>query len=364
MQIRHGVLSRVLGVVLAVAAVALTGCAPAAADACVSGRLEYTAPVAEDGGTERTVPARSSTVQVWAASSSDGRRALVHEAGLDDDGRFEVCARNRSLVDVELRFLAQHEGLWRVVSEGEEVVARFTAEDVGTTVAAGQHHDIGTIAVPDDEAGAWRIVDAVTDLYDARATESPCWAAQSRTDCAEATYVWPASDPENAGFWDHATDRIVLGRDDANSRHLILHETGHWWQNQLYADDFPDVVNCDTHYIDTPSSPSCGWTEGFADAVAAQVLGDRVYVSDSGEVSPFEESVGTAWAGGDSTQGNVAATLLDLWALQEKGEGWASSIAFMTGHPSADLGAYIADRYPQRPATVSDILRRHGIDLG
>lgn len=361
---------RVLGLAVIVAGLGLTGCAPSsgpapdAADrACVRGTVEYTLASAEDGGAEETSPARSSAWQLWAATTQGGERALVVQGEVAADGGFEGCAQGAGLIDAQLRLRAERPGLWRVIGEGPgSEVAEFR-RDVGT-VAAGAEREMGVIPVPADRAGAWRIADAVTDLYRARATDSPCWSARRSSGCSAVTFVWPARDPADAGFWDPESGRIVLAAQDPASRHLILHELGHWWQNELYDGAFPEVTDCSPHYVDQPSSPSCAWTEGFADAVAAHVLGDRRFVSPDGTSTAFEAGGGAPWPGGDSTQGDVGAALLDLWALPGAREGWAASVAFMTGRPSADLGAYVADRYPRRPAAVTRILSRHGIDLG
>ncbi|NHA00736.1 hypothetical protein G5V59_14020 [Nocardioides sp. W3-2-3] len=126
------------------------------------------------------------------------------------------------------------------------------------------------------------------------------------------------------------------------------------------------MVNaCNPHYIDRASSESCAWTEGFADAVAAKVLGDRQYVyPDANKApAPFEPSGCTAgqqcaWPGGRATQGNVGAAMLDLWAADG---GWNSGFAAMATEVSPGVKAYFAHRYPSPGSTVTGIYDRHGL---
>ncbi|GAA1139508.1 hypothetical protein F4556_006928 [Kitasatospora gansuensis] len=71
---------------------------------------------------------------------------------------------------------------------------------------------------------------------------------------------------------------MVPAAEDADSRHTILHETGHWLQFKL-----PDTASRARRTVRTisstrPAPKGCAWTEGFGDVVAARTLGDYRYV--------------------------------------------------------------------------------------
>ncbi|WP_410650348.1 hypothetical protein [Amycolatopsis sp. cmx-4-54] len=108
--------------------------------------------------------------------------------------------------------------------------------------------------------------------------------------------------------------------------------------------------NCIPHYVEKRSSESCAWTEGFADAVAAYALGDYRYVRDDGTSVGFENDGPTpGWDDGDTVQGRVGSSLLDLWAPDgPDGGNWNRTIALMTRHFSQDFREYFTE---DRPAT-------------
>ncbi|WP_410657013.1 hypothetical protein [Amycolatopsis sp. lyj-112] len=110
---------------------------------------------------------------------------------------------------------------------------------------------------------------------------------------------------------------VFLGNTMPDSKHLVLHEAGHWLQWQLYGRDFPEVDRCNPHYVEKSSSESCAWTEGFADAVAAYALGDYRYVYE------------------------------DLWAARgPDGGNWNRTIALMTRDFSQDFREYFTEDRP------------------
>ncbi len=329
----------------------------------MTGALQYTWESAEDGDEEggpvpMTAPVRASDWQLWPAEETERAGEPLASGVTDGEGAFEACVDGELPDSATLRFPASSQGLWQVVDDIGGQVHAFSVPVTGS--------DLGTLDVPAQEAGAWKIVDVTDDFYAARATGSACWTAAETEDCTPLTFVWAAG-REDGGYFDvGGSDSPILAGEDAASRHTIVHEAGHWWQWLLYGGRFPRVTGCTPHFVEKPSSPSCGWTEGFADAVAAHVLGDRVYVHGTGYVSRLDGpdgEGGPAWPGGATTQGNVGAALLDLWQLRE---GWEEDIAAMTGEPSADLAEYVTE---DRPAAglpldgdVRKVLRRHTTD--
>lgn len=351
---------------------------PALENPCVTGGLATSVLDAESGEDE-TRPAASAT---WTLDSSTGEE-LAH--GLtDSDGRFTACAAASGAgasvgstattngAGVTLTFSAERPSLWMVAhpDDADEVWSFTTAEvDLGTTPT-----DLGTVTVPASMGGAFEISAAASELYARRATDSPCWTAHERTEaeCQRAVFTW-ADDvaDDDGGFWDAAdTGHIVLAAADASSRSVIVHELAHWWQNELYGGAFPVVTDCTPHYIDRPSSPSCAWTEGFADAVSGWVLDRRDFVTTDGDAIPFVPEGTAAFPGGGSTQGNVAAALLDLWALDAKdGDGtWAADVQLLNTHVDDDFTGWFtrsrADAGLPTSGDAAEIVRTHGIDIG
>jgi len=99
------------------------------------------------------------------------------------------------------------------------------------------------------------------------------------------------------------------------------------------------VTGCNPHYIEKSSSISCAWTEGFADAVAAYVLGDYRYVYDDGNEFSIANNLTTPnWDRGDTVQGRVGASLLDFWAASgPDGGNWDRTIDLMSREFSQDF---------------------------
>lgn len=319
----------------------------------MTGALQYTWASAEDGskatGPERvTAPVRASDWELRAGEE------VLATGTTDDAGAFEACAPTLP-AGTTLRFPASSRGLWQVVDDIGGRVHTFTIPVTGS--------DLGTVDVPAEQAGAWKIVDVAGDFYERRGTDGRCWSAAETTDCSRLTFVWAAGRKDGGYFDVRDSDDPVLAGEDAASRHTIVHEAGHWFQWLLYDGRFPRVTDCTPHFIEKVTSRSCAWTEGFADAVAAYVLGDRVYVHDDGFVQHLEPTPALPVAGGDAVEGNVAASLLDLWALEG---GWEQDIAAMTGAPSADLREYVAQDRPAAGLSfdqdVRDVLREHTID--
>lgn len=289
-----------------------------------------------------TSPSRSAN---WELASESG--TTLDSGLIDADGTFHACADADDLTSAELIFTASHQGLWEVLDDVDGDVHTFTTE-VPDRATTQDDTDLGELEVPEDAAGAFKIVDVLTDLYDLRATDSPCWTAHQTTakDCSTLTFVW-STDRDDGGYFDLGeSDAILLTGEDAASTHVVLHEAGHWWQWQLYGEEFPEVTNCDPHYIDQATSPTCAWTEGFADAVAAWTLGDREFVHSDGTVQAMEPDDETPFDAGADVQGNVGAALLDLWELDGPDGTWDANIHLMTDEFSEDFDDYFTNARP------------------
>ena len=355
---------------LIASAALLSGCAsspghePASDQSCLTGTVVYEHYDAESGSTP-SLPAPSAT---WTLSAVDGGGAAVSATGSTAlDGSFEACVDGGPIYNATVTVSAENEGVWRVVDTYDEsTVFAFSSEPVAEVSGV---IDLETLAAPDDVAGAFKAADSVSRLYAARGMDTPCWTPNLATlaECRPVVVSWNSEVPENeGGWWDPEGDKIVLAGADPSSQHLVLHEMGHWWSGELYGGWFPEVTGCEQHFVDHPSTPSCAWTEGFADAVAAWVLGDRAYVLADGTVTPFEAGEGLPWEGGDITQGNVAAAPLDLWAFDGPDGTWGANISLMLEHPSSDFREYFLEDRPaaglSATGEAADLLLPYGID--
>ncbi|AKU18833.1 metalloprotease [Luteipulveratus mongoliensis] len=261
------------------------------------------------------------------------------------NGSFNACYSAGPLAKAYVRFTSASTATWRVITSETGGVYAFTTP----TRSASGTVNLGTVWAPTAIQDAWKIVDTMNLLYWKRANPTtPCWTKhQAAGKCDIFTVVWSAD--RDGGYWDYGgTNFVILGGDQPDSQHLVLHEAGHWFQWQLYNKSFPEVTGCSPHYVERSSSTSCAWTEGFADAVAAYALGDYRYVFDTGQEASFVNDPSTpGWDSGDTVQGRVGSSLLDLWAGDgPDGGSWDSNIAMMSGHFSQDFREYFTTDRP------------------
>ncbi|MFC7616735.1 metalloprotease [Actinokineospora soli] len=300
-----------LAAVVGAASVLLTPSAPAAvaAPACLTGSLAFDHYDAEAGTSKplRTQVARNANWELWGTTSSGtASRRLATGITSHVDGRFSACYSG-ALAEAYVVFRSSSTATWRVIKgKYDPTEYSFSSSrrwNVSTSV------DLGVVKVPSSMQRAWKVVDTLNLLYWKRANStSACWTSrQASGSCDTLTYVW-RQDSTDGGYWDYGgTNFVILAGNMPDSKHLILHEAGHWWQWQLYGRTFPRVTNCNPHYVELSSSTSCAWTEGFADAVAAYVLGDYRYVHDSGESDSFVN-------GPDTPAGTTATPSRAAWA--------------------------------------------------
>ncbi|MFD8497001.1 metalloprotease [Amycolatopsis sp. NPDC059657] len=350
------------------AALSPTPAMAAPAGACLTGTLAYDHLDAEAGTAKplRTQVARNANWELWGRTSGSTTRLASGITGASD-GRFSACA-NGSLTEAYVRFRSSSTAMWRVIKAADNT-AEYTFDSAHRTNVAGTVN-LGTVKVPASLQRAWKVVDTLNLLYWKRANpSSSCWTArQANGRCDEITFVW---DPRVAdgGYWDYpGTNYVFLGATMPDSKHLVLHEAGHWLQWQLYGRAFPEVTGCNPHYIERSSSTSCAWTEGFADAVAAYALGDYRYVYDNGYSYSFVNDAATpGWDRGDTVQGRVGSSLLDLWASNgPDGGNWDKTIALMTRQFSQNFREYFTVDRPAAGLPVTgaakQILAGHTID--
>ncbi|WP_423058572.1 hypothetical protein [Brevibacterium linens] len=331
-------------------------------ESCVSGVLT-TDVLSAETNTKQTQPAAGAS---WVLNAEDN--AEIDRGLTDSRGRFKACNSDGKIATANMEFSAQRDSLWKVVQP--KTTDQVYSFSTGEFAVDDKTADLGNIAVPARMGGAFVISSAASKLYALRATDSPCWTKHqaSLNDCHSVVVTWADDVPdEDGGYWDKGhTGHVILSGTDARSQYVIVHEVGHWWQNELYDGEFPEVTDCNPHYIDAPSSPSCAWTEGFADAVAGWVLGEPHFVASDGQKTPFVPEDSTAWPGGDRTQGNVAASLIDLWDLDSQDGTWAANVKLMSAEVDADFRSHFSNSRSLTGLTTTGealaIVRKHGID--
>lgn len=364
---------RVLAAALAVgAAIALAtpltaGTAAAASTTCLNGTLAFDHNDAEAGTHKPLVTqrARNSNWELWGRRTASGQVERL-SSGLTGatDGRFSACHTGTAAPrDVHVRFFSSAGTLWRVVGAGtakqgdpnwkNTTQYTFTTATRNTPAAAT---DLGTVKVPRAMQQAWKITDTLNQLYGKRGTGSVCWTAHQTSACDPLTVAW-RQDGSSGGYWDHpsfpgdtsdGTDWVVLKADDPDSKHLILHEAGHWFQWQLHNKQWPPVRDCNGHSLDKGASAACGWTEGFANAVAAYALGDSRYTFSTGDsYDLLDQRVVGGWGKGDQVEGRVAAALLELWGPNgPDGGNWNRTLTLMNTYVSGDFKQYFTQHRP------------------
>ncbi|WP_185921640.1 RICIN domain-containing protein [Streptomyces sp. WAC06614] len=356
----------------AAAAVPLTASGAAAASPiCLSGTLQYDYRSAEAGTAKPTVtkPVRNANVELWGAEkSTDTPRKLSadYQYTAVGDGGFNLChtpATTTSMSSMWVRFRAESTKLWKVSDANGAAYTLDSPVRTGVTASTS----LGTLKPSADTARAWHAFDTVNLLWWSRNNPAGiCWSAHEANGnaCTELNIRWTSSSTDGP-YYDLA-NTVHLAAGDPDSEHTVLHEAGHFFMHRLYDGWWPTVTGCNPHYVERTSSDTCAWVEGFADSVAAYLLGDYRYVFPDGTSAGFTYSAG--WHTGDRVQGNVDGSLLDLWNHVDG--GWNGTIGVLTGHTASTFAQYFKTLRPAATPALSTTgtaltyLAAHTIDYG
>jgi hypothetical protein len=319
--------------------VVVPGQASAATQTCVSGTLEYDHHDAEAGTSKPLVTSVARNAD-WVLSDASSMQVLASGITDADNGTFDACFAGAASRSLSLTFSSSSTYAWKVIADPAKPTQVYSFTTQLTNVSGKRV--LGVVKPPIGIADAWNIVDSLLDLWGIRANPSTtCWTRNEQSgSCTPMTFVWPSGDADTAYWDDESTHFVYLGRDSADSRHTVLHESGHAFEWLLHDKRFPAVTDCDPHYIERSSSASCAWTEGFADAVAAHALGDYRYVFSDGTSADFTNNRSTpGWDSGDTVQGRVSTSLLDLWSGPDGGT-WNGTIDALTRTVPPDFRSY------------------------
>ncbi|MFD5921769.1 RICIN domain-containing protein [Kitasatospora sp. NPDC058201] len=346
------------------------GTASAVSPICVSGTLQFDYQSAEAGTAKPTLTrgARNASVELWGrelATETDHKLNSGTQLTGAADGSFNLCytpVNTTSLDRVFVRFATRSNQVWRVTNSSGTVYTLNTPtlSNVSANVALGAVN-------PTVSDRAWHAFDTVNPLWSQRANSTtPCWttAETSAASCTTLTLRWQTG--SNDGPYYDLANTVHLGDSDPDSEHTVLHEAGHFFQHRLYNSTFPTVTNCNPHYIQLASSATCAWTEGFGDAVAAYLLGDQRYVFPNGDSTSFTHVAG--WQTGDHVQGNVAASLLQLW--NQVDGSWNRSITTLAANTPVTFADWFRNVRPTAVPPLSTTgaaltaLDSHAINYG
>ena len=312
------------GVIAAMVSVSMLGSGkawanPSVTDTCISGTLRYTSPDAESGaGAVETKAARNIDWALVEVGGSEIARGQTSSA----DGSFRACAPGGTKRYVKFESSSRS---MRTAVVDPTSKAKFTHS---TASVEQSSTDLGSVVVGTARSAAtsraWKIVDTLSSLYDVRySNSSGCWVEGN---CPDLVFHWSPTPGSGESYFDTQTNVVVLDVDDANSKHTIIHEAAHWLHFNTAPGKFPVVTGCSDHKIETRSSDTCAWTEGFADAAAAYALGDERYVfGDGTSVNINGAGALSGWDDGDQVQGRVGGSLLAIWKSIDNGS-WNSTL--------------------------------------
>ncbi|MFH8404451.1 mycolysin [Streptomyces sp. NPDC018019] len=323
--------------------------APAApgARACVSGTFRNRFQSAEGGSwngkANRDEPVSNANITLWGKPTpNSGTQRLATGMTGNGDGRFSLCyTPTASVTPVAwVEFQTQAGRMWSVVDYNGNTYATTTYalnNISGTT-------NLGNVYANDGQSRAWHTFDTLNKLWWNRGSATNCWATSEQDGrCTPITVQWYPGSTDGT-YWMSGEDKVHLADNDPDSEHTTIHEAGHALMGKLYRGWWPQVSNCSPHYVNRASSVSCGWTEGFADAVSFHTFNDTTYYWGNGSSMNLANDRSTYGIDpGDACEARVATALVDLWS-QIDGD-WTRSNTMMSRNPQSSFREYfLADR--------------------
>ncbi|MFD7666123.1 mycolysin [Streptomyces sp. NPDC059788] len=335
---------------------ASTATAPAArAQVCVGGTFRNRFQSAEGGNwnakANRDEPVSNANVTLWGKATANGAtQKLATGMTGNGNGQFNLCytPSTAATSTAWVEFQTQAGGMWSVVDRNGSRYATtsYALNNVSRSTS------LGNVYANQGQSRAWHVLDTLNKLWWNRGSTTNCWASsQQNGHCTPITVQWYPGSTDGT-YWMSGEDKIHLADDDPDSEHTTVHEAGHALMGKLYRGWWPQVTNCSPHYVSRTSSASCGWTEGFADAVAFHTFNDTTFYWGNGASQNLANDRSTSGIDpGDACEARVATTLVDLWS-QVDGD-WTKSNTMMAQNPQSSFREYFVT---DRPA--------HGLDTG
>ncbi|WP_327321203.1 hypothetical protein OG735_00860 [Streptomyces sp. NBC_01210] len=325
---------------------------------CINGTLKAEAREAEVGNAQRRSTVRGAS---WKLFSDKEELAGGFTA---DNGSFNAC-HTSSIRKNNLRVVfASSTAYSQILQLGAQRQYTFDSGSLGSS-----SQNLGDVLVRDTQENqlvgrAFKMLDTLNDLYARRSSGTACWTIRQQPyGCGQLKVVWPSTE----GAWFVPTTGLVhLKEPDGTSKHTALHEAGHFFMNALLGGTPPsDCKGKDGsggHQFGEANGLTCAWNEGFADAVAAYVLGDRNYVWGNGTVHELDKDR-DRWDVGDKVQDRVGVSLLDMWAADG---GWTRTLDVMSkaGAPFVSFQDFLRAKRSAFPGSASSdraIAQRNGL---
>ncbi|AZQ74988.1 mycolysin [Streptomyces luteoverticillatus] len=331
--------------------------APAAptAQVCVSGTYRNRFQSAEGGSwngkANRDEPVSNANITLWGKpTANSATQKLATGMTGNGDGRFNLCYTPTTSVTSKLwvEFQTQAGGMWSVVDGNGRLysTATYSQDNVSRGIS------LGNVYANSGQSRAWHAFDTLNKLWWNRGSTTNCWAgSQSDGRCTPITVQWYPGSTDGT-YWTTSEDKIHLADNDPDSEHTTVHEAGHALMGKLYNGWWPNVTNCSPHYVNRASSTSCGWTEGFANAVSFHTFNDTTYYWGNGSsLNLANDRTTTGIDQGDACEARVATALLDLWSQVDG--GWTRSNTMMSKTWQSSFREYFLT---DRPA--------YGLDTG
>ncbi|WP_030682409.1 hypothetical protein [Streptomyces rimosus] len=330
--------------------------APAArAQTCVNGTFRNRFQSAEGGSWQgkanRDEPVSNANITLWGKpTANSGTQKLATGMTGNGDGKFNLCytptTATTSVAWVEFRTQAGR--MWSVVDNNGSTYATATYALNNISGNTG----LGNVYANDGQSRAWHALDTLNKLWWNRGSTTNCWASSQQDGrCTPITVQWYPGSTDGT-YWTTNEDKIHLADNDPDSEHTTVHEAGHALMGKLYRGWWPQVSNCSPHYVNRSSSASCGWTEGFADAVSFHTFNDTTYYWGNGSSMNLANDRATNGIDpGDACEARVATALVDLWSQVDG--GWMKSNTMMSRNAQSSFREYFVS---DRPA--------YGLDTG
>jgi hypothetical protein len=173
---------------------------------------------------------------------------------------------------------------------------------------------------------------------------------QNDATCRQVRINWTPTSTDGT-YYSLGGNDVHLAADDPNAPVTVVHEIGHAIMDDVYNDAFPSAPNCSPHSIQGTSSAGCAWTEGWAEWFPATVYNDPFYRWPNGASLDLENaSWGNGWGQGDTTEGRIAGSLIDITDFANEaswdryGEGFSGLWFTFTHHVNTTLSSFWASR--------------------
>ncbi|MGV9690027.1 hypothetical protein ACWDUX_13025 [Streptomyces sp. NPDC003444] len=284
---------------------------------CAAGSLTY---ATHDGSWH---PGRRFTATVKGQRAKDDP-AVTLASGLTGvkDGAYKLCFDHDGapLPGMWVEF-ATTSPYWEVVDmSGEQpyVVSTPLLSDVpaGTTQTYGITSP-GALHMP-----AFDAFDVHNQVYDVRGSGTQCWTMEEKDSCSKLIARWAPGNTDG-GYYSIEKRAVFLTDAMPDARSPVAHEAGHNLQHLLYNWVWPNGGDCPSpHSLHRATGPACGWTEGFANAVAGYAMGhgryyynteDWIDLTQTGFQDTTLPPARTNPDNSASTEARVAGAMIGLW---------------------------------------------------